>query len=530
MGERITTLDGVDHPLPETALVIADVARPIAIAGVMDGQESGVTATTTSVVLECANFDPMVIRSGARALNLRTEASVRFEKGLPPALVDHVIGRAACLITEIAGGTASRPVVVGSAPSRPTAVTFDPRAAAEAIGVPIAPRESRRILVALGCGIAGSSSRWRVTPPWWRQGDLEAPHDLTEEVARIHGYHTLPSVLPAGPLPVSARPPEPAVTMFGWEDRCRTVLAGAGATEVMPYTLTSREIIERCGFSVDQCVVLENPLSEEFALLRPSLIPTLLPIIAQNQEHSPKGALFEIGNIFIPSSPSSSRAKRSGAERSPSPELPREESRLLVSTYGRMVSGGHVTHLKGIIEHLLDRLGIPGASFRRAESCILPSGVCLWHPGRTMDLIVDEVLIGTIGEVHPEIVARFAIDQRVAVAELDLAPLLARCRTVRSITALPTFPPIKRDLAFTVDRMTPYADVAAVLDACDSLLTAFELFDTFEGAGVAMGKKSIAFHCTWTASDRTLTTAEVDTLEQRLIVKLRERFGAEVRE
>ncbi|MDO8599111.1 MAG: phenylalanine--tRNA ligase subunit beta [bacterium] len=521
-GESLTTLDGVTRALSPEVLVIADAARPIALAGIMGGKEAGVTDATTRIVLECANFDPMVIRRGARCMNVRTDASTRFEKGLQPEAIDAVIPRAIELLCAVTGGTAGKATIAGGRvrPLRP--VTFRPSDASARIGIPIVPSAMRRTLTALGCRVTGTGSTWRVTPPWWRRGDIEHPHDLVEEIARIAGYHTLPSVLPPGTLPAAVRPPAPPITVFGWEDRARALLAATGGTEIMTSSLTSRVAVTASGFTEDRCIVLENPLSEELVYLRPSMLSTLLPAIAANQEHTPKGVVFELGNVYIPQA-SGVRNQRAKTV------LPREEMRLVIATYGRLMSGGHVMQLKGMTERLLDRLGITNVTFRRSESCVLPSGVCLWHPGRTMDVIVGETLVGVLGEVHPAVVEQFRIDARVAVAELDWAPILIACGTRRDLGALPEFPAVKRDLAFTVDRKTAYADVVAVLDAFDPLLTHVELFDTFEGGGIPMGKKSIAFHLTYSATDRTLTAAAVDALQARLVQTLRERFGAEVR-
>lgn len=519
-GEFIAALDGERRTLTPDVLVIADAERPIAIAGVIGGQESGVTDATTRVVLECANFNPMVIRRGARALGIRTDASVRFEKGLQSEAIDAVLPRAVEFLCALAGGVAGKSAITGhrARPMRP--IAFRPTDTAARIGVPITPAVMRRTFTALGCRIAGTGPTWRVTPPWWRRGDLEQSHDLVEEVARVHGYHALPSVLPTGTLPAAVRLPEPPVTAFGWEDRTRALLAGMGSTEFLTSSLIAWSAIDATGYTREQCVAIENPLSEELAYLRPAMLPAVLPAIAANQEHTPRGIVFELGNVYIPNF-KSSRKRDAG--------LPREETRLLVASYGRLVSGDHVMQLKGIVERLLDRLGVRNAEFRRSESCVLPSGVCVWHPGRTMDVVVGETLVGVLGEVHPAVVEQFRIDARVAAAELDFAPMLAVCGVHPFIAAPSVFPAVKRDLAFTVDRKTAYAGITAVLEALDPLLTGFALFDTFEGGGVPMGKKSLAFHLTFSASDRTLATVEVDAIQARLAKVLGERFGAEVR-
>ncbi|MDO8621662.1 MAG: phenylalanine--tRNA ligase subunit beta [bacterium] len=559
-GESLQALDGNTYALTPDVLVIATPPSPeasegkaIALAGIMGGKETGVTEGTTRIVLECANFDPMVIRKGVRQLNVRTDASTRFEKGLQPEAIESVLPRAVELLVQLTGGTAGKLTISGAKPKPMRPITFRPAEASARIGVAIAPAMIQRTLTALGCKVQKKTSGiFSVTPPWWRRGDLEGPHDLVEEIARLYGYHRLPSVLPSGALPASVLPPRPPETVFGQEDHVRSVLAGAGATEVMTYSLTSQEAIERCGYAIDAALALENPLSEEFAYLRPSVLPTILPIIAQNQEHHPKGLVFEMGNVYIPNAERKTQNTKQTSDGRHVAGLPREEMRLCVAAYGRMVSGGHVMQLKGAVEHLFERLGIRDVEFRPSEQCVSgnqESGIknngssihhssfiihhspmCLWHPGRTMDVVVGGVLVGVLGEVHPSVVEQFGISARVAAADLDLAPILAASGKHQSPESPPAFPSVKRDLAIAVDRRTPYADIAAVLAASDPLLTESELFDQYEGAGVAMGKKSLAFHLTYRSPDRTLTAAEVDTLQEKLLRTLRERFGAEARE
>lgn len=521
-GASLRALDGQTYRLTPEHLVIADAEQPIALAGIIGGEETGVTEATTQVVLECANFDPMVVRKGARALGIRTDAAARFEKGLQSEGIDGAMARCLELLGACTGGTASRPVIVGTTPARLRAISFDLRDAQARIGMPLRAADVQHALTALGCTVTKKTpGAFSVTPPWWRRGDLEASHDLVEEVARLHGYHRLPSILPTGVLPAASLPPQAPHTPFDVEQRCREVLADLGATEVMAYALTSRATIETCGYRTDQCVTIENPLSEEFALLRPSLVPTLLPIVAANQEHAPKAVVFEMGNVYIP--------KRQAASAKPQAVPVREEMRLLIAAYGRLMGGGHVEKLKGIVERMFAALGVTDVVFRRSEQCAMPSGVCLWHPGRTTDVVIDGTLAGVLGEVHPAVTEAAGVDVRVAVAELDWAAVLAACGQPKSISSPPPFPSVKRDVALVVDRTTPYADVAAVLAAFDPLLVASELFDTFEGGSIPAGKKSMAFHLEYRSSDRTLRAEEVEAIHTKLEQSLRQRFGAEIR-
>ncbi|MFH1098400.1 MAG: phenylalanine--tRNA ligase subunit beta [Candidatus Uhrbacteria bacterium] len=538
IGESIRALDGETYKLNDGVLVIADAERPIAIAGVIGGAESGVNAGTTSIVLECANFDPLIVRRGARALNIRTESFIRFDKGLPSESVDHVTGRAVALLTQIAGGRPMKSVTVGARPRPLRPIALDSAQTAARIGVAISPMAMRRTLAALGCRVRGNGKRFAVTPPWWRRGDLEQPHDLVEEIARIYGYHRLPSVLPTGQLPAAVLPVLPPRTAFDWEQIARGALVGCGGTEVVTYALASRAAIELCGYDVEQCVAIDNPLSDEFAYLRPSFLPTLLPVIVANQEHTSEETIFEMGNVYIPNLKSQISNLKSSRERDAG--LPREEMRLAIVTSGRSSSDKQFAWLKGLVEQLFGRLGISKVDFRRSDGCAigvagtksggLATSGCIWHPGRTVDVVVGDILVGVLGELHPILVGAAKIDGRIAACELDWAPILAACGAAVAPSAPPQFPEVKRDIAFVVDRKIAYADVAALLTTLDSLLTSAELFDVYEGNGIPVGKKSMAFHLAYRASDRTLTADEVNKLHAKLIAALGQRFGAEMRE
>ncbi|MBI4433615.1 phenylalanine--tRNA ligase subunit beta [Candidatus Uhrbacteria bacterium] len=525
-GEQLLALDARTYALTPEDLIIADAERPIALAGIMGGAETGVTAATTDVVLECAVFDATCIRATSRRLALRTDAVARFEKRLPPALVDAVRDRAAELLMEIAGGTVEARTIVGAAVPRVAPIAFRPTMATAAIGVPITPAAMRRTLTALGCAVRTRGATWQVVPPWWRTGDLAGAHDLVEEVARCYGYHRVPARLPSGSLPAGVLPPQSPRTEYDVEYRAKTVLADIGATEIATYALTSTAAVERCGFLLSQCVQLENPLSEEFIVLRPSLIPTTLPVIAANAAAIPKALLFELANIYIPQGDIAPMRRARTAVHGRG--LPREEARLLIAAYDRRSSGDLVFQVKGMVEHLVAQLGVSGMVFAPAAACVLPSGVCLWHPGRSMDVVIGDVLAGTMGEIHPVVLESLGIAPRVAIADLDWAVLRTHSGTSMPLLAPSAFPSVKRDIAMVLDRRTPYGDVIAAIASAHPLLSACVGFDAYEGHGVAEGMKNLAFHLNF-AADRTLTAEEVDAAVGTIVACLQSRFGALLR-
>ncbi|MDO8462883.1 MAG: phenylalanine--tRNA ligase subunit beta [bacterium] len=515
-GERILALDGEQYTLTPDMLVIADAKQPIAIAGVMGGAETGVTDATTTIILEAATFDPVSIRSTWRALDLRTEASIRYEKGVPVESVAEARERAVALILEIAGGhVVGKPVSAGKQPPAMKPITLHLARASAIIGAEVSAKRAKQVLEALGCTVvaAASPATLRVTPPWWRRGDVEAEHDLIEELARIYGYHELPSVLPEGVLPAAVYPPTPPTSSFDWEDRARTALADIGAVEVMAFSMTSTATLMKCGMDAGDAVALENPLTDDLTHLRPSLLPTMLEIIAQNQGETPSGTVFELGNIYA------WNGKRG--------TLPTESPRLLIARYGKEEhAGALVREMQGIINHLLASLAVwPSPSSRGGAG-----GGALWHPGRTAELHIANTPIATLGELHPAITTAFGIDGRVVAAEIDWAALLPYLGTRKTPARPPEHPAVKRDLAFVLDQKTPHADIVARITTATPLLESAELFDHYEGTGIPSGKKSLAFHLTYRAPGRTLTTDEVEAAHTTITHALAEAFNATLRE
>ncbi len=501
-GEKILALDGKEYALAEGQLVIADEKFPVAIAGVMGGEDTGVRESTKTVVFEAATFDPVSVRRTARALNLHSDSSLRFEKGLPEDLTSAALARAVELCQEVACGRVASPVAdLRSAPHKKVKFPFRPEKAEELIGVAVPKKEMVAILKSLGFGVAPSGKRFEVTVPYWRERDIEGERDFAEEIARIHGYHNLPSVMPAGEIPVVS-----AQSILADEDAAKRYFKGVGCTEIVNYSLVPAWHFEKCGIPVGQALRVANPLSADFEYLRYSLVPGLLQTVQENQGLFPDGRLFESSNCYV---------KRDG-------DLPDERSALAVVAYGSGEGDAAYRETKGLLEGYAAEAGVRLTFARRAEGS-------LHHPGRTVDVFSGDERVGWLGEIHPNVLRRYGIDGRVAAFEVDLAKTLAHRATHAKYVPIPQFPPVLRDLALVVPERVEFADLERAMTGASALLRKIELFDTYRGKGVDPGKKSVAMHLTFALVERTLTAEEIDVEIKTIAAAASEKFGATVR-
>lgn len=507
-GERLTTLDDVDRDLDQDDLVIADLERAVAVAGVMGGGGSEVGPETTDVLLESAYFQPLAILRTARRLGLRTEASVRFERGADPEAVAPAATRAAGLIVEWAGGTLlAGEIDVGGAPSR-RSLTVRPERASALIGTEIGATEVREALGRLRLQATDEDGAVAVDVPGYRV-DLEREVDLIEEIARVTGYDRVPSTLPgvrqAGGLTRGQR----------LRRRVRDVLAGAGLVEASSSSFVAASDLRLFEDGRRQGVRIANPVSEEEAYLRTSLLPGLLRAARRNVAHRHTSIrLFEVGRTFT----------AEGAD-------PEEEERLAVLLSGPAAEQwpGEYRPLdfldaKGVLEHLLRALGI--GRWGLSELAFSP-----FHPGRCTQILLEgEPTVGELAELHPGVAETFDLGDRVAVFELRLDLLLAEAADEVVYREVSRFPPLRRDLAYEVDVGVPAGAVrAALVDEAGDLLDRVLLFDVFEGPPIPEGRKSLAMHVDFRAPDRTLTDAEADERVRAITERLQRDFDAQLR-
>ncbi len=516
-GERLVTLDGNERELDEEIAVIADGAGAVALAGVMGGESTEINPSTRTVLLEAALFDPLSTRRTAQRLNIPSEASKRFEKGVNPAWVAEASGRAALLFAELAGGRVlqglldSNPVL-----PPPRRVTVRPHRINEILGVMIPPEEVSSLLERLGFSVTPQGRRLAVEVPS-RRSDISLEEDIVEEVARLHGYEKIPSTLPRGEL-LESREELPDRL----QGLAREVLTACGFNEIITYSFISPGALRTLqlpeGDRRLQAIPLRNPLSEEQSIMRTSLIPGLLKTMQENFYHREMDQLlFEIGAVYL-------------SRQLPLKELPDEKLRLSLGATGQVPAPNWHTPsqpagffvVKGAIEALLRRFGIAGAEYRPAERPFL-------HPTRAAVIAIGEEEAGFLGELRPEIAEKWGYPQPAVIAELDLEILIAGADIVPRVTPLPRYPAGLRDIAVVAPRTLSAAALeSTICEAGGGLVERVALFDLYEGAQIPAGKRSLAFTITYRLPDRTLTESEINTAHQRIEEAL-ERLGAGLR-
>jgi phenylalanyl-tRNA synthetase beta chain len=522
-GEVITTLDGVTRPLVPDRLLITDDAGPIAIAGVMGGAETEVTDTTTTILLESANFHFVSIRKTTQALKLPSEASARFGRGVPPSGAVPAAMRATELMRDLAGGTIARGVADSyPAPQISPVVSLTVAEVRRVLGMDLPRAEIERILRALEfqCEPEGEAG-WRVTAPPHRLDigtGVTGAADLIEEIARVHGYDQIRVTEMADELP-----PQRDVPAVDLEERVRDLLVVAGLQEVITYRLTTpeREAALSPGGSESgdrPYIRVANPISTDRVVMRQSLLPGLLEVLALNARLRDRLWVFEVGPIYLPG--------RAGC-------LPEEPRRVALAMAGRLVPPSwrepgpgrtDFFDLKGVVESFLDGLQVRTVGFE-------PTSHPTFAAGRAVRVTAAGRGIGILGEAQPLVQAAFDLPVGpICLAELDLEILAAHVPLTHRVAAVPRFPPALQDIALVVDEAVPAAEVAEVLrSAGGALLAGVRLFDVYRGQPVPPGKKSLAYSLVFQATDRTLTDAEVDAEKHRLVEAAARGVGARLR-
>ncbi len=525
--EKIKALDGKEYQLDDSILVIADAKRPVAIAGVMGGERTGVTDATTDVIIEVANFDPVTIRRGARKLNLQSDSQQRFEKGLSTAALPDAMARMIELVKELAGGKVVAMTDVGETKYKPLkfSITSDevnaligvPSLASDRDGVTLPQKEMTDVLRRLGFHISTVGKKITATVPWWRDHDIESGRDLVEEIARVVGYANIPGTIPFGLAP---RPMDPELV---WEKNVREISKGAGLTEVYTYSFVSKDLLAKAEYDAAKMLHVQNPLSADFEVMRTTLLPSLLAVAAENQERFGEQRLFEVANVYYPKrveSPKSIKSKVTFDFRLSTFDLPDEQLELGALFIG-MDDAWRVA--KGYVEHVLAEMGIADISWRRLAND------SFWHPGRTVQAFYKGDLVATVGELSPKIAQNFKLEKRVALVDLPLEKVIPFAAVSKSYAPLPEFPVAKRDLAIIVDARVEYDDIAFVVRRSSGVVTSVKWFDTYRGKNLPEGKKSIAMHLEFSAPDRTLETKDVEAIMENVTLAVKEKFKAEIR-
>jgi len=516
-GELFTTLDGVERKLSSGMLLICDGKRPVALAGVMGGQNSEVGPATKDVFLEAAYFDPSSIRRTSKSVGLHTEASHRFERGTDPEGLIAALDRAAKMIEEIAGGK----VATGRADEYPTPVVMPDvevrlAAANNLLGTGLAGAEVLDILQRLQVNVSEKGEGvYTAKAPTFRP-DLTREADMIEEVARIYGFARIKSALPAATiLPRTVDPGRGPSAMI------KGLLIDSGYSEVVNYSFIDPKDIERLGLDENDIrrslIKLRNPLTEEQSVMRTTLIPSLLRNMDWNMSRGVRDIkIFETSKVFISSGPG----------------LPDEQLRVSGLAVGSRTGGlwdgrdGKVDFfdVKGIVEDLLDALRVEGTAFKPSEDPFL-------HPGKSAWVMFGGKEAGFLGQLHPDITAAFDLQADPYVFELNLQELMGLSSANPKYKPLPKYPAVERDVAVIISEDVPAQRVQKTIESMKvDLMEDIRLFDYYAGKPIPEGRKSLAYTIKYRSPNRTLTDDEVNEVHLSVMNALRDKLGAEIRE
>ena len=500
-GETIQTLDGNERKLTPNMLCICDEHKPVCVAGVMGGANSEIVGDTAMVLFESANFNGVSVRRTASALGMRTDASSRYEKGLDMMNTIKAVERACELVELLGCGEVVDGVMdVVAKEKAPTVVKLEPDKINALLGTELSEDLMREILVSLGFILNGDD----IYVPSWR-GDVEHYSDIAEEVARFYGYNKIPCTLMRG---------ETTRGGFSEQQRFDRAIGGAvralGYDEIITYSFISPTYYDKIRMPKDsplrKSMKILNPLGEDTSIMRTTILPSMLEIIARNHSYRNKSArLYELGKIYLP--------REDG--------LADEPKYLSLGAYG---DGVDFFSFKGSIETLLHELRITDVKY---VACTDNDS---YHPGRCAKVYAGETYLGVFGQIHPLVAANYGMDTEVYTAELSFDAMYEKRGDIPVYQPLPKFPAVTRDIAVVCDEaVTVGALEESIRRGAKGLLKDVSLFDIYRGPGVAIGKKSVAFNLVLRADDRSLTGEEADEDVQSILAALKADHNAVLR-
>ncbi len=505
-GEEITTLDGQERKLSSEMLVIADSEKPIAVAGVMGGEYSGIMEDTTTVVFESAYFEPVQVRRTAKKLGMRTDASARYEKCLDAEGCLRSLSRALQLVQELGAGepVASHIDVVKNIKPR-NEIEFNPAWINGFLGTDISEAEMIKTLSALDIKVKDGKC---ISPSF--RIDLERPADIAEEVARIYGYNNIPSTVLTGAANASLTPEQK------FKRTIENAMVSLGCYGILTYSFTSPKCFDKISLpelsKLRNTVTIMNPLGEDTSIMRTTTLPSMLEILAGNYKNrNEKVKLFEIGKEYIPTEEG---------------KLPNEPERLTVGMYGGDID---FFDMKGTVDALLSEIGIRDCEYIRASDCDAFDETCALHPGRSAVIMCGDTAIGYLGEIHPKVQEEYGFGVRVYTAKLNITEMLPLAQLEVTYKPSPKFPAITRDLSLLCEDALPVGTMEkAIKNAVGKILEKVTLFDVYKGQQIAEGMKSVSFSISMRSHEGTLTDEQADGAMKRVLKALAE-LGAELR-
>ena len=502
--ERIVTLDSVERVLDENMLVICDDAKPVAVAGVMGGENSEINENTKTIVFESANFLGTSVRTTAKTLGMRTESSSRYEKELDPGMTVDAVNRACQLINQLGAGEVVGGVIdICSDLDSAHTISLRPDKINTFLGTSIPKEEMISILEQIEFSVEGDI----ITVPSFRR-DVVTEADVAEEIARFYGYNKIESTLMRGETVMGGKTKEQRT-----EDAVKAVLVGQGLYEIYTYTFTDPKSFDRLNIPADdplrKAVPISNPLGEEQSIMRTNTMNEMLRALSLNYSHRNQNvSLFEIGKVYVSKS-------------LPVAELPEERQMVTIGMYGNDTD---FYELKGIIEQLLQALNI------RKYKVESSTENKTFHPGRTAKLTINGEYAGIFGQVHYCVTQNYEIDLPVYLAALEFDTLFRYQRPEKSYQALPKYPAVTRDIAMLCDDTIEVGQIEEVIKKCSGeLLEELQLFDVYKGKQIPHGKKSVAYSVLFRDKSKTLEESEVNAVMERILTELETRLHAELR-
>lgn len=506
-GEKFITLDDSERELDDTVLCIKDGERPVALAGIMGGQNSEVKEDTTEIIFECANFEGTNIRVNSKKLGIRTESSSRFEKDIDPNLAELALNRACALVCELGCGDVMEGTIdVYNEVKEISSISVDSNWINKFLGTSISKEEMKRCLDSVDLNTEINGDNLDITIPTFRI-DIAIKEDIAEEVARIYGYNNI-----EGTIFKVQTEREPKYRKEILDDKVVEIMTASGLNQSISYSFISPKAFDKIALPEDselrRVVTIKNPLGEDYSVMRTTTIASMMESLARNYSRNNSEAyLFEIGKVYIPSEDPT--------------ELPTEKNILTVGIYGDV----DYLNLKGIVENLIDGLGVKGVKFLRESEN--PS----FHPGKTAKLIVGrKTEAGVFGEIHPDLNENFGIEAPCFVAEINLDAIYDNAELERKYKVLPKFPAVTRDIALLVEEEILVQDIEdTIRKAGGNIVEKVELFDIYRGEQVEEGKKSIAYAIVYRNESKTLTDKEVNKVHDKILRALEHKLGAILR-
>lgn len=505
-NEKFVTLDEIERTLDTEVLCIKANENIVALAGIMGGLQSGIKDDTAEIVFESANFEGVNIRVNSKKLGLRTESSSRFEKEIDPNLAEIALNRACALIEELnAGEIVEGTIDIYNDKKEEGSLTVDSKWVNSFLGTDLSKDEMKKCLDSLDLKTEISGDELKITVPTFRI-DIVIREDIAEEIARIYGYDKIPTSIITTSTQKEAKNRKQKL-----DDLVINTMISSGLNQSISYSFVSPKVFDMINLSKEDelrnTIKIKNPLGEDYSLMRTSTLPSMMESLGRNYSRNNDVArLFEIGKVYIPNADEN--------------KLPEEKNILTIGLYGEV----DYLDLKGVVENLLETLGINKANFVRQSENVS------YHPGKTAEIFVGKDKIAILGEIHPDVTENYGIDADCYVAEIDLDKAYHNSNVVKSYKPLPKYPAVTRDIALLVgDEVLVQEIEDTIRKAGGNLVEKVKLFDVYKGKQIPEGKKSIAYAIAYRDENKTLKDEEVNKVHDKILRSLEFKLGAQLR-